>query len=274
MLFACAVSATRSTTRAKCQLSRPGIAVVVAVGLPEAGLVIERQREAAHPLRALPEVQMRDQEPRRAAVLGVQRLAIVLVDDPGLALGDVLERKVGRVAAVAPSRDVLGRRIDVFEQRVHRDAPPAGVQLRPLRHAVDVDGRRLLGQGEKLVPRPGSSAVHRAVDREGPLFKRRVRRRACRQDREVARQVLAGRDAGGIADLAPAPGEAAGDVGRQVVAHGPPRSQPPRRVAPATPGPTPWSSGVVTGADSTAYRRRPGAHTLQSAWSFAQTSST
>ena len=41
--------------------------------------------------------------------------------------------------------------------------PPIGVVLRPFCHAVDVDGRGLLGQGEKLLPRPGPSGGHRAV---------------------------------------------------------------------------------------------------------------
>src|SRR4051812_1020883 len=92
--------------------------VVVAVGLPEAGLVVIAQLEAADPFRALPEVQMRDQEPRRAAVLGLERLATVLVGDPRPATGQILERQVGRVAAVAPRGDVAGIGVDAFEQGV------------------------------------------------------------------------------------------------------------------------------------------------------------
>src|SRR5215213_9024193 len=88
--------------------------VVVAVGLPEAGLVMVAQLEAADPLRALPEVQMRDQQPRRATVLGLQRLAPVLVGDPRPAAGQVLERQVGRIAAVAPRGDVAGIGLDAF----------------------------------------------------------------------------------------------------------------------------------------------------------------
>src|ERR671935_582030 len=81
----------------------PGIAVVVvAVGLPEAGLVVVAQLEAADPLRALPEVQMRDQQPRRAAVLGRERLAPVLERDPRPAARQILERQVRRIATVAP----------------------------------------------------------------------------------------------------------------------------------------------------------------------------
>src|SRR4051794_3742159 len=85
----------------------PWIAVVVvAVGLPEAGLAVVAQLGAAAPLRALPEVQMRDQQPGRAAVLGLQRLATVLVGDPRPSAGQVLEREVGRIAAVTPRGDI------------------------------------------------------------------------------------------------------------------------------------------------------------------------
>src|SRR3954464_7789873 len=91
----------------------PGIAVVVvAVGLPEARLVVVAQLEAADPLRALPEVQMRDQQPRGAAVLGLERLAPVLVGDPRPAAGQILERQVGRIAAVTPRGDIAGVAVD------------------------------------------------------------------------------------------------------------------------------------------------------------------
>ena len=48
--------------------------VVVAVALPEAGLVGDRELDSAQPLRALPEVLARHDEPQRPAVLGGERL--------------------------------------------------------------------------------------------------------------------------------------------------------------------------------------------------------
>ena len=55
----------------------PRVAVeVVAIRLPEAGLVVVEELETAHPFRALPEVEVRDEKPGRPAVLGVQRLAV------------------------------------------------------------------------------------------------------------------------------------------------------------------------------------------------------
>src|SRR3954454_21473413 len=56
-------------------LLQPRVAAkVVAVRLPEAGLVLVPELEAAHPLGALPEVEVRDEQPCRAAVLRVEWL--------------------------------------------------------------------------------------------------------------------------------------------------------------------------------------------------------
>src|SRR5262245_41099525 len=58
-------------------LLTPGIAVdVIAERLPEARLVVLHESQPADPLRRLPEVEVRDQETRRTAVLRGQRLAV------------------------------------------------------------------------------------------------------------------------------------------------------------------------------------------------------
>src|SRR6201999_299483 len=103
--------------------------VVVAVGLPEAGLVVVHDPQATDPLGALPEVEVGDEEPGRAAVLARQRRALVLGDDPGTAAGQVLQREVGRVAAerVGGGEGPFGS--GRFEQHIDRDAAEAGVEL-------------------------------------------------------------------------------------------------------------------------------------------------
>src|SRR3954451_2989303 len=68
--------------------------VVVAVVLPEARLVGVAQLEAADPLGALPEVDVRDEQPGGAAVFRLERLARVLVGNPGLPARQVFERQV------------------------------------------------------------------------------------------------------------------------------------------------------------------------------------
>src|SRR2546423_5962525 len=122
-------------------LLAPRVAIeVVAVGLPESRVLLVLEPDATHPLRALPEIEVRDEQSRGTAVLRMEWLAVELVCDPRLAVHDVLEWQVFRVAAVAESRDVLGRGVHAFHQRVERHALPRGVELRPLRHAMDVFG--------------------------------------------------------------------------------------------------------------------------------------
>src|ERR671916_1131719 len=99
MLFARGVSGRVSTTVATRQgnlgpgapnrlvppvaLFAPGVGVVVvAQRFQEAGLVLVHEPEAAHPLRAVPEVEVGDEQAGRAAVLGGERLVLVLVGEP------------------------------------------------------------------------------------------------------------------------------------------------------------------------------------------------
>src|SRR6266545_4644278 len=110
--------ATRVALVAPVPLLAPWIAVVVvAVLLPEARRVLGAQRQPAHPLRALPEIEVRHEQTRRPAVLGLERLAVVPECDPRLASRHVLERKVRRVAAVAERDDELRRGFDAVQQR-------------------------------------------------------------------------------------------------------------------------------------------------------------
>src|SRR5215470_12354143 len=172
--------------------------VVVAVCLPEAGLVGRPEPQAPYPLGALPEVVLRDEHPRGAAVLGRQRPAVVGEDHPGLAARDVLQRQVGRVAAVRELGHELRCRLDTCQQRVDRDAPPDGVELRPLRHAVDVAGDLLARQGAELLPGPAPRLVQLADDRKVPQLQRRARRRPGGENGEITGDILTGRDTRGI----------------------------------------------------------------------------
>jgi hypothetical protein len=60
---------------------------------------------------------------------------------------------------------------------------------------VDVDRRRLGGEREQLVPRPGDRFIDRARDLQRLRIERPVRGRSGRQDGEVFDDVLARRDA-------------------------------------------------------------------------------
>src|SRR3954462_9848936 len=79
----------------------PGIGVVVvAVALPEPGPVGCGELETGQPLRALPEVEVRNNRAYGAAMLDRQRFAVRLVDDERVLLPERGERHVGRVARI------------------------------------------------------------------------------------------------------------------------------------------------------------------------------
>ena len=63
--------------------------IVIPEALPKARFVLRCQREAAEPLGALPEVEMRDEEPYWAAMLELERLAVIRIDHPRRAAGDI-----------------------------------------------------------------------------------------------------------------------------------------------------------------------------------------
>src|SRR5687768_16843097 len=94
MVFTRRVSSRIETTLAACQgdafgtlvtvlpLFPPWVTVgVVSVHLPESWFVVLHESKPAHPFSGLPEIEMWDQQARRPAMLGCQRLAIVLPYD-------------------------------------------------------------------------------------------------------------------------------------------------------------------------------------------------
>jgi hypothetical protein len=195
-----AVSTVTALTLATCQVSRPRSAVP-AMGLrrcgnrssPRSRVVRIPQFQAAHPLGALPEVQVRHEQPGRPAVLSCQRLAVVGVSHPRLTAGQVRHRHVGRIAPVAVGHRERAVMPGQVQQRVHRHAPPRGIQLGPLRDAVNVNGHVLGRQGAEIRPAP-RLLLAATADGEGPPVQGGIRCRAGGQDREVLGHVLARRD--------------------------------------------------------------------------------
>src|SRR3954453_23203041 len=79
---AIAATVARRQSVALITLFKPGVsAIVVAEGLPEGGLVLLAEDQPPHPLRALPEVEVRDEQAGGAAVLGLQVVAVEAVGD-------------------------------------------------------------------------------------------------------------------------------------------------------------------------------------------------
>src|SRR6478672_8831444 len=96
-------SSRSSTDRAEgCRTSRTTAwrqpPVGVSVALPETLLIMIKQGQPSDPFRALPEVQMRNDQADGTTVVDRQRLALVRPHDPRLASRQVRQRQVRRIA--------------------------------------------------------------------------------------------------------------------------------------------------------------------------------
>src|SRR3954465_8196756 len=127
--------------------------VVVAVALPEPRLVAREELQAAQPLRALPEVTRRDDEPERPPVVGLERFAVGFPRDQRLVVLERLERDVGREALLRLGEHEAPARLRPDERREFTpvDAAEARVEPAPARDAVDVDGDLRLRERLQLV---------------------------------------------------------------------------------------------------------------------------
>src|SRR4051812_12480641 len=167
--------------------------VVVAVALPEAGLVGRPQLEPAQPLRALPEVPRRHHQAEGPAVLGRERLAVGLVRDQRVVVLDRLERQVRREALLRVRGHEAGARLRAHELRdlAPVDASEARVEPAPARDAVDVHGHRAARQLLQLLPGQRQRLLDLAEDAEVPRAEVGVGNRPCVQHGPLLRQVLA-----------------------------------------------------------------------------------
>src|SRR5260370_17579532 len=109
-------------------------AYVVAVRFPEPRLLLVLEGDAAHPLRALPEIEVWHEQAQRAAMLGMQRLAVVFEYDPRLMAGQVVEGEARRVAPARVDGAELASWLVASEPPRHGHPGPQGVHLYPLRH--------------------------------------------------------------------------------------------------------------------------------------------
>src|SRR5207302_5977114 len=181
-------------------LFEPRVApVVVAVLLPKPRLVVVEELQPGHPLGALPEVEVGDEQPGRTTVLDRKGPPVVAPYDPRLAIGHVGQGQVGGVARVPNGQDVCrGRqRPGQGQQGVDRHAPEADTQLGPGGDAVNVALEGGRGKGVHLIPGPGLVLLDQPFDGEGPGVGRQPGCRLGGEDGPVAPDVvLAGREPG------------------------------------------------------------------------------
>src|SRR5262245_2230660 len=132
------------------RLLLPGIALlgpdladlVVAALLPETAPVVVQVLDAAHPLGALPRVQMRHHQPQRESVLGAQRLGVAPAGQDRVGGKEVGQPEVGAVPVLRPHHHVGGirRRRDPFDDLGGGHSLPMTAGQAELGHAVQVGG--------------------------------------------------------------------------------------------------------------------------------------
>src|SRR6266545_840940 len=170
---------------------------VVAVLLPEAWPVAGHELQAADPLGALPEVEVRHEQPQRPAVLGRDGLAVPRVHQHVLGPHEVLEAEVGGEAVLGFDHYVRGRRLQ--RNQLHdlrdRDAFPGAIEQRPAGHAVHVLLHRLAGQLLELLVAELDRLLDEAFEREIPGVQFDLGHAAVVQHRPLLGQILARRQA-------------------------------------------------------------------------------
>ena len=164
---------------------------MVAVPLPEAGHLVVAELEPAHPFRALPEVQVGHQQSGGPAVHRIERLAVVFVGDPGLAAGEVRQRDVGGVPAVAEGERVV-RAVSTPSSSVSSETPVQAVPALTTSSRSGCRPSRSRSAAPAADPTSRRSACRAPAEREGPVREPDVRCRTRRQHREIVGDVLPG----------------------------------------------------------------------------------
>src|SRR5215213_6444316 len=105
--------------------------IVIASRFPEARLVLFHQANAAHPLGALPKIQVRHHHPGRATMFWCKGFIIIFQSDKGLTVDHIRERYVGSVASITKGSDEHSVMIQIgmFEQCIKADAFPLHVEM-------------------------------------------------------------------------------------------------------------------------------------------------
>jgi hypothetical protein len=122
---------------------------VVAVQLPESGRIHVEELEGAESLRTLPEVELGDDETDWAAVLGFERIAVVLHREQHIVVDELVEREVRRVVRAACTKTYFASGFGRTRATISRMGTPSKRLSRRdqrvtqwISHATSVMGRR------------------------------------------------------------------------------------------------------------------------------------
>src|ERR1700756_2551480 len=165
---------------------------VIAEVFPKARLVVRHQRQAPHPFGALPEIKMRDEKARGAAVFRGKICTIKFERDPGLLVDNIFHRKVCCVVAIRTEHRIGQICLYICKQDIKRDPFPRCTEFRPSRYAMDINRDGLGGQLAERLPIPSLQNITAVVDGKFPAIEGYVWSWSCRQHGEISSKVLTG----------------------------------------------------------------------------------
>jgi hypothetical protein len=175
----------------------PRIAMhVIAIALPEAGLVALQQFNGFEPLRALPCVEPGNNQACRAAVVETQRLSIVRDRNKRVFSQEIRQWNVGRkssVMAVRENESRLWTRAACQRDNITRLYPfPQVPQTAPAGDAVKIRKHAHAGQLREFTPVPFRHVANHAVNFELPRIEIDAGRAAGVEHRPFFRARLSG----------------------------------------------------------------------------------
>src|SRR6201997_1420341 len=165
---------------------------VIAKVFPKARLVVRHQRQAPHPFGALPEIKVRDEKARGAAVFGGKICTIKFECDPGLPVNNIFQRKVCRVVPIRTEHRIRQICFYICKQDIKRNPFPRCTEFRPSRYAMYINRDGLGGQLAERLPIPSLQNVTAVVDGKFPAIEGHVWSWSCRQDGKISSKVLTG----------------------------------------------------------------------------------
>lgn len=145
---------------------------MVAAQLPEAGFITISELERTNPLGRFPEIEVRDQEPGRAAVIALQRLTAEPGRNHCFAADQIRHRNIGCVAFLAGRERVIGRwlKLGIGQERIDGYPFPDRIELCPVGHAVDIPFPCGLRQGIECLPIPRLDRARAVLECKCPFF--------------------------------------------------------------------------------------------------------
>src|SRR5437588_3992370 len=135
---------------------------------------------------------MRHNEPQRIAVVGRERLAIVVCSEQYLVTVEISQRHIGSEALLGVDQNILCLRLELHqvEHFLEGDALPVIIEAAPACDAMEIAVRPYSRQPIELLPAEPHRLLYQPANAEVPFSRIKARHRAIMQDRPLQRERL------------------------------------------------------------------------------------